>query len=89
MDLCTTASPTGYEDYAVYASGGSSWAVPYAAGSYALACQVKPKITASEFFQVAKETARSIECDAINHVGKITLKYVLDPQVMIAALKEK
>jgi hypothetical protein len=56
MDSRTTASPTGRHDYVFYRSGGLSWSVPYLAGLYALACQVKPDVTAEEFLAVASRT---------------------------------
>jgi hypothetical protein len=60
MDSRCTASPTGQTDYAFYSTGGMSWAVPYVAGLYALACQVHPKITPEVFWQIARSTAKTI-----------------------------
>lgn len=57
MDYRCIASPTGSSDYAVYPQGGLSWVMPYLAGTYALACQVKPDITPDEFWKVALETS--------------------------------
>ena len=37
--------PAGGAEYAYFAGGGMSWAAPYVAGLYALACQVKPEVT--------------------------------------------
>ncbi|MHB9030832.1 MAG: S8 family serine peptidase, partial [Candidatus Latescibacterota bacterium] len=45
MDSRTTAGPGGVDDYAFYRQGGWSWSIPYIAGMYALAAQVKPSIT--------------------------------------------
>jgi hypothetical protein len=61
MDSRTTASPTGRHDYVFYRSGGLSWSVPYLAGLYALACQVKPDITAEEFLTAASRTGDRLE----------------------------
>jgi hypothetical protein len=57
MDSRCTASPTGPNDYAFYASGGLSWSAPYLAGLYALACQVKPDVTPEDFWEAASTTA--------------------------------
>ena len=57
MDSRCTAAPNGESDYAFYRSGGMSWTVPWVAGLYALACQVKPDITPQIFWQVARETS--------------------------------
>lgn len=56
MDSRCTASPTGEDDYVFYRTGGMSWSVPYVAGLYALACQVKPDITPEIFWKAALET---------------------------------
>lgn len=61
MDSRATASPTGAADYAFYRTGGMSWAVPYLAGLYALACQVHPEVTPEEFWARALETGDVIE----------------------------
>ena len=60
IDSRTTAGPTGNEDYAFYRLGGLSWAVPWAAGLYALACQAKPDVTPQLFWEKALETGDSI-----------------------------
>lgn len=57
MDGFTTASPTGNEDYCFYHNCGLSWATPYLAGAYALACQADPDITFEEFYNIAMDTA--------------------------------
>lgn len=56
MDSRCTASPTGVNDYVFYTDGGMSWAVPYIAGVYALACQVYPKITPTVFWDIVRKT---------------------------------
>ncbi len=61
MDSRTAASPTGIRDYAFYRFGGLSWAVPWAAGLYALACQVDPDITPQVFWSKALETGDAID----------------------------
>lgn len=56
MDSRCTAAPNGTRDYVFYRFGGMSWAVPYVAGLYALACQVKPDITPEAFREAAFKT---------------------------------
>jgi len=64
MDVRTAASPTGAEDYVFYRQGGISWAVPYLAGLYALACQVKPDVTPEKFWAAALATGNALESTA-------------------------
>ena len=73
MDFRCTASPTGPEDYVVYAQGGWSWTIPYLAGVYALACQVNPEITYDEFWKVAIKSGIIIKLKDYNNIdfGKI------------------
>ena len=56
-DYRVTAAPNGDKDYVAYSNGGMSWAVPYAAGLYALGLQVLPGLTPELFWQIARETA--------------------------------
>ena len=60
MDARCTASPTGTDDYVFYVDGGWSWSVPWIAGFYALACQVKPDITPEQFWAEALKTGETI-----------------------------
>lgn len=87
MDARTTASPTGKEDYVFYAQGGMSWTVPYLAGMYALAVQVKPDITPEQFWQTALNTGRTIRNE--NDGKDYEFGVILDPQALITALKAK
>jgi hypothetical protein len=85
MDSRTTASPTGTEDYAFYRVGGWSWSIPYLAGMYALAAQVKPDITPEEFWEVALKMGKTIP---IEHDGKeYQFGVILDPQALIEEIK--
>jgi hypothetical protein len=87
MDSRTTASPTGTADYVFYRQGGWSWSIPYIAGMYALAVQVKPDITPEEFWDTALKTGKTIQ---LQHDGKeYEFGVILDPQALIAALKGK
>ncbi len=85
MDSRTTASPTGIDEYVFYREGGWSWPIPYIAGVYALAAQVKPTITPDEFWSVALKTGRTI--DLIYDNETISFGPILDPVALIAALK--
>lgn len=73
MDSRCTASPTGVDDYVFYRNGGMSWTIPYAAGLYALACQVNPDITPDVFWAEAFNTSDTIFIDSNNkeQLGKI------------------
>lgn len=87
MDFRCTAAPNGTEDYAVYSSGGWSWTIPYIAGVYALACQVKPEITYDEFWKIALETGVSINLK--NDYGKeYEFKKIINPVGIIEKLKK-
>lgn len=79
MDNRCVAAHTGATDYAIYQSGGLSWSVPYIAGVYALACQVKPEINYNEFWKVALETA----------VANKELHSIINPKGIIDKLKEQ
>jgi subtilisin family serine protease len=86
MDSRTTASPTGVEEYVFYREGGWSWSIPYIAGVYALAAQVKPDITPEVFWSTALDTGRTIE---ISHGGKTySFGVILDPVALIHALQK-
>ena len=52
----TVAHPFGRSAYGFYPMGGWSSVMPYIAGLYALACQVKPEITPEVFWQAALAT---------------------------------
>ena len=84
MDGRTAASPAGGAEYAYFAGGGTSWAVPYVAGLYALACQVKPEVTFEEFLAAARSTARPVSVwrDGVEYpYGK-----AVDPAALLEAL---
>ena len=79
MDNRCVAAPTGVNDYAIYQTGGLSWSVPYLAGVYALACQVKPDIDYEEFWKIALDTA----------IANDKLDTIINPQGIIDKLKEQ
>lgn len=86
IDCKTVASPTGTKDYVYYQRGGWSWWVPYVAGLYTLACQVKPDVTPELFWETALSTGqeRPIVRDDRTFVGKI-----IDPVRLIESLNRK
>jgi len=85
MDSRTTAAPHGPEEYVFYRSGGWSWSIPYIAGAYALAAQVRPEITPDEFWSTALQTGTTIE---VQHDGRaFSLGPILNPEALIAALR--
>ena len=85
MDSRTTASPTGIENYVFYREGGWSWSIPYLAGMYALAVQIKPEITLEEFWDAALKTGKTIQ---IQHEGmEFPFGMILDPQALIDEIK--
>ena len=87
MDARTTASPGGPDEYVFYRQGGWSWAIPYIAGVYALACQADPAVTPDRFWELALQTGRTIQ---ITHDGQAySLGPILDPVALIAALQGK
>lgn len=83
MDSRCTASPTGTEDYVFYREGGISWAVPYVAGLYALACQVNPDITPEVFWREAYNTSETITINDNQELGKI-----VNPVKLIERIEE-
>lgn len=87
MDSRTTASPYGSGYYAFYRNGGWSWSIPYIAGTYALAAQVKPDITPEEFWTTALATGRMTQVDSNGE--KIPFGKILDPVALIEALKSQ
>jgi hypothetical protein len=87
MDARTTASPTGHGDYVYYANGGWSWSVPYLAGLYALACQVRPDITPELFWATALKTGHVIP---VERGGKTyQLGNIVDPVALISTLENR
>lgn len=87
MDSRTTASEEGPAHYVFYHEGGLSWSIPYLAGMYALAIQVKPEITPEEFWATALQTGKTIQ---IRHNGKdYDFGVILNPQALISAIKVK
>jgi hypothetical protein len=85
MDSMTIASPTGINDYVFYREGGWSWSIPFIAGLYALACQVKPDINPDIFWSAALNTGDTIK---VQKNGKeYELRKVVNPVKLMEAIK--
>lgn len=87
MDSRTTASPTGKDDYVFYRQGGWSWSIPYIAGIYALACQVKPDVNPDIFWTEALRTGKTITIEKNN--AKYEFGKIVSPQDLIYILRNK
>ena len=87
VDLRTTASPCGKNEYAFYRTGGWSWSIPYIAGVYALGAQAKPTITPDEFWSEAMKSGQTITQTAANNTCQ--LGPILNSQALITALRSK
>jgi hypothetical protein len=86
MDSRCTASQSGINSYVFYSNGGWSWSIPYVAGLYALACQVKPSVTPQEFWKKALETGDEIKIEKNDKVYKFGK--IVNPVKLIESLKE-
>lgn len=87
MDSRTMASFYGPNEYLFTTEAGWSWTIPYLAGVYALAAQVKPEITPQEFWRVGLATGRSVRFE--RNGEPFSLNVVIDPGALIAALKNE
>ncbi len=87
MDARTTASPTGPKDYVHYDSAGWSWSVPWLAGLYTLACQVKPDLTPEVFWAAAMKTGRTTQ--VARDGATIPFGTIVDPVALIESLQGK
>jgi hypothetical protein len=85
MDSRTMASPGGADEYVFYREGGWSWSIPYIAGVYALAAQVKPEVTPDEFWRLALQTGQTIELKQNGILYE--LGTILDPIALIIELQ--
>jgi len=86
MDSRCTASQSGINSYVFYKDGGWSWSIPYIAGLYALACQVKPSVTPQEFWYKALETGDLIEIERNNK--KYKFGKIVNPVKLMEILKK-
>lgn len=87
MDSRTTASPTGKDDYVFYRQGGWSWSIPYIAGLYALACQVKPDVNPDIFWTEALRTGKTITIEKNN--AEYEFGKIVSPPDLIYSLRNK
>ena len=85
MDSRCTAGPSGTEDYAFYAQGGWSWCVPYVAGLYALACQVKPNVTPESFWNQVLATGDTVTL--VKDGKQYEFSKIVNPVKLIEALQ--
>jgi hypothetical protein len=83
MDSRCVAGPTGTGDYAFYRTGGMSWVVPYLAGLYALACQVRSSVTFEEFWDALEKSSMPLK-EGDRMIGK-----TINPERMIEFVKMK
>jgi len=87
MDARAVASPTGTDHYVYYSSGGWSWSIPWIAGLYALACEVKPDLDPGLFWATALKTGRTV---SVTRKGEtLDLGTIADPVALIEALAER
>lgn len=87
MDTRTVASPTGDDDYVFYPHGGWSWSVPWLAGLYALACEVRPEITPEAFWAEALRTGSTIPLT--REGATVGFGSIANPVALIAALGKR
>lgn len=84
MDSRCLASPTGPNDYVHYYSAGWSWSVPWIAGLYALACQVRPDLSPEVFWAEAIRTGKTIR---VRHEGQeVDFGAIADPAALLESL---
>ncbi len=86
MDCRALASPTGPDDYVFYWSAGWSWSVPWIAGLYALACQVRPDLTPELFWAEALKTGRTIRVR--QGAQELDFGTVADPVALVESLRQ-
>ena len=86
MDSRTIASPVDKDAYLFSRSGGWSWAVPYIASVYALACQVNPGITPDVFWREALKTGDTIQ---LKHENKsYSFGKIINPVKLMENIKK-
>ena len=85
MDSRCTAAPNGVTDYAFYRTGGLSWAVPWVAGLYALACQVRPDITWDRCWSAVESTTD--EAKAVLDGSEQVFERIVNPERLLAAIR--
>ena len=86
MDSRCVAAPNDDGDYMFNRVGGASWTVPWVAGLYALACQVKPDITPKEFWEAARKT--SVGAHAVLDGEDVEFGHIINPAALLNALRD-
>ena len=86
MDSRCVAAPNGNGDYMFNRFGGASWTVPWVAGLYALACQVKPDITPKQFWEAARKT--SVRAHAVLDGEDAEFGHIMNPASLLNALRD-
>lgn len=86
MDSRCTASPTGNKDCVFYRTGGLSWAIPYLAGVYALACQANTAMTPELFWQNALETGEELKVSKDGQ--EYNIGQIVNPVKLIASIQK-
>jgi hypothetical protein len=85
MDSRCIASPTGESEYAFYRNGGMSWAVPWVAGLYTLACQVNPRVTPEIFWETARKTG--VMTKTLRDGKAVEFGPIVNPRGLLEALR--
>ena len=85
MGCRTLAGPNSDEEYAFYYSGGTSWAVPWLAGMYALCLEVKPTLTPDEFIDKVISTSSTLNVD--NSEVQYKIQGIINPEKLINAIQ--
>jgi hypothetical protein len=85
MGSRTYASPTGTENHEIGYQGGLSWAVPWAAGFYALCIQVKPDITPQEFIEIINIT--SVPAEVVRDGRTYNFGKMINPAGVVEFIK--
>jgi len=62
-----------------------SWAVPWVAGLYALACQVRPDITPAAFWEAARKT--SVAGRAALDGADAEFGHIINPRALLESLR--
>ncbi len=81
MDSRMTASQRATDEYVFYRDGGWSWSVPYIAGLYALAAQVRPTVTPDAFWRAAWDTGTPFNVRVGQ--GTVCLGRIVNPSELI------
>ncbi len=82
----TVAHCTGTNDYVYTVKGSRVAAVPYLAGLYALACEVKPQLKPGEFMAAVLKTGRTITHSQA--IGKSEPGIMINPSELISFLEK-